>query len=165
MSEKLQIALIAGLLSGGFALLGAMVNDWNARRRERQRFRTETALDLAELERLIWGDNWTDLNLHLERQETRLAIVGISQDLIKALREVSVRCWRDLQESIELSGGEQPGINTAFLDARRATNRAVGAYLLKRETRSARQKLERQAVEEVERVLNDPDNDRIPRRR
>jgi hypothetical protein len=62
-----ELALLTGLLSGGFALLGAGATTWNANRRQDARFRRETALELAGTERLIWGDSWIELNVNLKR--------------------------------------------------------------------------------------------------
>jgi hypothetical protein len=74
-------ALIAGLLSGGFALGGVIATLWWQARREDARFRTETALELAELERLVWGDDWVILWVALQRQDARLAVARVPDDL------------------------------------------------------------------------------------
>jgi hypothetical protein len=102
-------------------------SNWTAARRERTRFRTETALELAEMERTVWGDNWIELNVDLQRLEARLAVAGVPDDLVQAFHDISVRCWRDLQEDIDMDA-EQPGINKEFLDARRLVHAAARAY-------------------------------------
>ena len=38
---------------------------------------SETALELAGMERLVWGDDWTELEAHLQREEARLAIARV----------------------------------------------------------------------------------------
>src|SRR5258708_3902640 len=114
--------------SGGFALLGVGLSNSMASRRERRQFRTESALELADAERFTWDEGWTDFDAHLQRQETRLAVAGTPEDLIKALRDISVLCWRDNYQSREM--GQEGGIASRLLNGRRALNRAIGAYLL-----------------------------------
>jgi hypothetical protein len=53
----LGVAIVSSLAAGGFALLGASVGDWRTRHRDRANFRTETALELAGMERHVRGDD------------------------------------------------------------------------------------------------------------
>jgi hypothetical protein len=148
-----ELALLTGLLSGGFALLGVGATTWNANRREDARFRRETALELAGTERLIWGDSWVELNVNLKRHETRLGIAGVPEDLIEAFHNVSVECWRDNQDSLERSGGEQSGIEIELGRTRRLVERAAESYLVARGKDEDREQPRVEAVTETERVL------------
>src|SRR5690349_3862670 len=124
-----EVALLTGLLSGGFALAGVGMNNWTTARRDRRRFQTETALELASIERFIWRENWIDLNVHLQSQEARLAVAGVPTDLIEALHRVAVASWYDLHHDIEL-GLPEPGIKTDLLHALHLVNRAMRAHLV-----------------------------------
>lgn len=155
VTENVQIALVAGLLSGGFVLLGNLSSALLAAWHERRAFRTETALELSE-ERLIWESKWLDLQTHLQRQQTRLAVAGAPEVLGHALSDMSLICWADNKED-----EERPGIDIEFLEARRKVLDAVGAHLLRRGTRRSRAKLQRDAVKNATRILNDPDNWRV----
>jgi hypothetical protein len=42
-------------------------------------FRIEAALELAGMERLVWGDDWIELQVYLQRQQSRMAAVGLAQ--------------------------------------------------------------------------------------
>jgi hypothetical protein len=146
---------ITSLSSGGFALLGVGVSNWMAARRERATFRTETVLELAGMERLVWGEDWVELQAHLQRQEARLAVGGVPDDLVQAFHDISLACWHNLQESIERSAGQEPGIRTQLLDARQLVHRAARAYLLRDEKRSVQAELRREAVTTTRSVLQD----------
>jgi hypothetical protein len=152
-----EVALIVALLSGGFAITGVLASDWLARRREDRQFRTTTAVELAEAEQRLYGDNWLDLTVQLERQETQLAIAQTPEDLIKALREISEMCWYDGRESYERFGPDI-GIRTEFLDARRSVNRAIAAHLLRSGSKNSRHQLRSAAVSSVRRIASDPAN-------
>jgi hypothetical protein len=147
------VVIASSLSTGGFALLGVGFSNVMAARRERRQFRTETALELGEVERQVWGDDWTELEARLQRQETRLAIAGIPEDLVQALHDSTVFCWRDNYHGLETTG--QGGISSELLDGRRKANRAIGAYLLNRGTRSSREELRREVVEEVQELIDD----------
>ena len=82
------------------------------------------------MERQIWGSDWVELQSHLQRQEARMAVAGVPATLVDAFRNVSTECWRDLQRSIEISDGEQPGISSSLLDERQTIHRAIRAHLL-----------------------------------
>ena len=131
VSGNVAVAIVSGLLAGGFALLGGAVTTWTATKRERSKFRTETALELAGMERLIWADDWVELNVHLQRHEARLTVAGVADDLVRAFHDISIACWRDNRESLERSGGEDTGINVTLMDARRLVHAAVSHYLLR----------------------------------
>jgi hypothetical protein len=128
MENNVTFAVITGISSGGFALLGVGLNSWWSGRREKAAFRV---LELAGMERLIWGENWTELQAHLQRQQARMAIGGVPPDLIQIFHDISVACWRDLQATIELSAGEQRGIGTKLLEARELVHQAVRMCLLR----------------------------------
>ena len=132
VSENVQIALIAGLLSGGFVTLGALLTEFLAGFRTGRRFRVDTALALAANEHLIWIDEWLPLQTHLEEQQTRLAVAGVPE----VLADASVLCRADRIDGLEM-GNEHAGINTEFLAARRGVLGAIGAYLLRRESGAA----------------------------
>jgi hypothetical protein len=89
------------------------------------------------MERHVWGTDWIELQAHLQRQEARLVVARVPQDLVEAFRTISEACWKDLQRSIEASDGEHPGIKLALLEARRSVHRAVNGYLLDNSTQSA----------------------------
>lgn len=151
-SSQVLIPVATGLLAGGFALLGVFVSNWTAARRERATFRTETALELPHMERLVWGDDWVELSAHLQRQEARLAVAGVPHDLVEAFREISKACWRDQRESLERSDGEQ-GMSLALVHPREHVHRAINAYLLRQDGRRSRERLRRNAVEPVEQAI------------
>ena len=161
LSENVQIALIAGLLSGGFAILGALFTELLAGSRTSRQFRVDTALALAANEHLIWEDHWLPLHTHLEEQQTRLAVAGVPGVLGDALFDAAHLCWADRMEGMEIHGAEHAGINTDFLAARRKVLDAIGAHLLRRGSRSSRAALEREAVATVRGLLADPDHQRL----
>lgn len=135
------IALISGGLSGGFALAGVALSNWTSSLRDQRVFGRETALELAGMERLVWGDSWIELQAHLQRQEDRLAVAGLPDALINDFRAISGACWRDQHDSVEHSGGEHRGMNIALAEAREAIHRAARAELLKRGSRRTRRAL------------------------
>jgi len=147
------LALASGALSGGFALAGVGLSNWTSARRERRVFGRETALELAGMERLIWGESWVELKAHLQRQEDRLAVADLPGSLIEQFRAISVACWRDQHESKEHSGGEHRGISIHLLEARDAVHSAARAELLKRGSRRARRTLRTEASELMDAVL------------
>jgi hypothetical protein len=153
VSSNVEIAIVSGLLSGGFAVLGGAITTLTASRREVRNFRTETALELAGMERFVWGNSWTELEAHLERQQARLTVAGVPEDLVTAFQSISLACWRDLRDSRELSGGEDSGIAKELLEARREVHRAIRAHLLREKQRSSRDDLRRAATTRVETVL------------
>ncbi len=139
------IALISGGLSGGFALAGVGLSNWTSARRERRVFGRETALELAGMERLVWGDSWVELKAHLQRQEDRLSVAGLPDDLIDEFRAISIACWRNQHESAEHSGGEHRGMNVGLVEARQAVHSAARAELLGRGSRRSRRALRAEA--------------------
>src|SRR5262245_51362973 len=104
VSENVQIAVIAGLLSGGFAIVGGFVTELLAALRTSRLFRIETALSLAANEHLIWKSGWLPLQTHLEEQQTRLAVAGVPETLNDALRDASFLCWADRIDGAEMHG-------------------------------------------------------------
>jgi hypothetical protein len=148
-------AVIAGGLSGGFALAGVGVNSWIATRREHAGFGRETALELAGMERLVWGDDWIELTTNLERQEARWAVAGVPADLILDFRTISISCWQDLQRTVERSAGQHAGIGKGLLEARQAVHQAALAYLLKNGSGKSRDALRVRASEAVSAALPD----------
>jgi hypothetical protein len=96
---NLGVAIVSSLAAGGFALLGAGVGDWRTWHRDRANFRTETALELAGMERHVWGDDWVELRAHIERQTARMAIAGVPSELVAAFEDISHACWRDRRDS------------------------------------------------------------------
>jgi len=160
MSDEAQIVLVTGLVSGGVALLGTWISNWFSIRREDKAFRTQTALELAGIERLVWKGDWLELNAQLQRQEARLAVARVPDDLILAFRSITQRSRRDIAESDEYSGGEHIGLNLDFVNAGDAVNRAVRAFLLRTDGRRGREELRRAAVQTTEQVISDPDNRR-----
>lgn len=166
MVSDFEVALIVAVLSGGFAIAGVLASDWLARRREDRQSRATTAVELAEGEVHVWGDNWVDLNVQLERQETQLAIAQVPDGLIKALREISEMCWNDHQETIiDEDGEEVHAISTALIDARRSVNRAIAAELLRSGSASSRQELRDDALSTVKRIASDPNRQHLRSRR
>jgi hypothetical protein len=151
MASDVGIAIVSSLSSGGFALLGVTLSDRRARRREREAFSQETALELAGMERHIWGGEWVELHAHVQRQEARMTAASVPEDLIVAFAAITEACWRDHLRSVELSDGEFPGIATKLLDARRSVHRAIGASLLKQRRRRT---LAREAEETVQAALD-----------
>jgi len=149
------VLVASTLASGGFALLGVGLSNSLASRRERRNVRRETALELADTERDIWEAKWIELNIQLERLDARLASEGISPDLIQALRDLSVYCWRDRTEMIEAVGEERAGISSELLEARRLIARACVTTLVSSGSRRRRAALSREALTEAHRVLTD----------
>ena len=147
------IALISGGLSGGFALAGVGLSNWTSARRERRVFGRETARELAEMERLVWGDSWIELKAHLQKQEDRLAVAGLPDDLIEDFRAISVACWRDQHESGEHSGGEHRGMSKRLVEARQAVHGAARAELLRRGSSRSRRTLRAEASTLVQAAL------------
>jgi len=147
------IALISGGLSGGFALAGVGLSNWTSARRERRVFGRETALELAGMERLVWGDSWIELKAHLQRQEDRLAVAGLPEDLIDEFRAISTVCWRNQHESVENSGGKDRGMSIRLVEARQAVHSAARAELLRRGSRRSRRALRAEASALVEAAL------------
>jgi hypothetical protein len=80
----------------------------------------------------------------------RLAIAGVPNDLAQALRKISVACWRDLQEELEHSGGNEAGISRALLEAREEVHHAIRAALLREDSRKARLRLGKAALASVD---------------
>lgn len=64
MDSEIGVAVVSSIASGGFALLGVGLSDPRARRRARDEFSTETALELAGMERHIWETSWIELHVH-----------------------------------------------------------------------------------------------------
>lgn|SRR5215213_7935085 len=147
------IALISGGLSGGFALAGVALSNLTSTQRERRVFGRETALELAGMERLVWGDSWIELKAHLQRQEDRLAVAGLPNELIDDFRSISIACWRDQHESGEHSGDEHRGMSTRLVEARQAVHRAARAELLRRGSRRSRRILRANATGLVQAAL------------
>lgn len=145
------VAIVSSLAAGGFALLGAGAADWRARRRDKANFKTETALELAGMERHIWGDDWVELRAHVERQTARMAVAGVPSELVAAFEEISHACWRDRRDSVEQGCDEEHvGISTKLLEARSLVHRALRAQLLDETGKSA---LLDQAVDAVRAAL------------
>jgi hypothetical protein len=144
------IALISGGLSGGFALAGVGLSNWTSARRERRVFGRESALELAGMERLIWGDNWVELQAHLQRQEDRLTVAGLPAELIEGFRAMSIACWRDGDKTREHPEGQ--GIRSYLLNARAAVHEAARAELLRRGSRRSRRALRLEAYAQVRAV-------------
>lgn len=140
------LALVSGVLSGGFALAGVGLSNWTSATREKRAFGRETALELAGMERLVWGDSWVELNAHLQRQEARWSIAGLPPDLIRDFRTVSIACWQDQQTTRERSGGEHQGIATTLLDAREAVQEVARSELLRHGSRRWRRRQRRNAA-------------------
>lgn len=135
--------VVTSVASGGFALAGAFVNNAMASRRDDRKVAAETALTIADTEKLMWTvGGWTDLNIALQRQEARLAFAGVPEDLIAALHGLTLAAWHDYQVPAGFAedGAEMHGIATRYLTARSAVSRAVAAYLLGKKRRSGRQR-------------------------
>ncbi len=124
MTSELAIALS----SGGFALLGVGMANWLAGRRESRTFRRQVAIDLAEVERLVWGDDLLALHVELQRLNARLTIAGVPSDVVETLNTVSLACFQSIQDDLEQSGGKHRGINPELSDARRALQEVAGSY-------------------------------------
>jgi hypothetical protein len=133
--------------------LGVGVNNWTAARREHRRFRTETALELAGIERALWDESWLDLNALLLKHEARMAVAGVPSELIESVRRLSLASWYDRREAEE-QGLPEVGIKKDLLDALRLQLRAVRAYLLGA-SRRERNLLRRDALEQSRDVLGD----------
>jgi hypothetical protein len=145
MSNNVGIAITAGA-AGGFALLGVVASNILGGNRERRIGRAEAALELANTEPLIWDADWVELRTELRRQETRLAVAGVPEDLVDAFRRITEACWRDARDSDEQSAGQEKGIATRLLEAREQVHRAVRAYLLREKTWVGRRKLSADAI-------------------
>lgn len=148
------IALISGGLSGGFALAGVGLSNWTSARRERRIFGRETALELAGMERLVWGDSWVELKATLQRQEDRLAVAGISEELIRDFRTISIACWHDQRDSAEHFRSEERGMSTRLVEARQAVHDAARAELLEKGRRKSRRALRAEASMLVDAALS-----------
>jgi hypothetical protein len=122
--------LVASLASGTFALLGVGLSNLTAVRREQATFATQTALELADMERHIWKQDWIELQIQLERLGARLAVSGVPEDLMQAFHDISVACWRDQTPVLDPDDREQISIARDLLDGRRVVQRAIRAYLL-----------------------------------
>jgi hypothetical protein len=149
------VAVISGVLSGGFALAGVGLSGIAASRRERAEFSRETALELAGMERLVWGDSWIELTTEIQRQEARWAIAGVPADLIQAFRASSVACWRDQRQTVERSAGQHAGIGKDLLEARETVQEAARAFLLRSGSVGSREALRIHAIEVLEASLPD----------
>lgn len=143
------VVLVTGALSGGFALTGVGLGNWMTGRRERRVLGREAALELADMEKLVWGDSWVDLNSHLQRQEALWAAAGVPAELIQDFRTISVACWRDLQVTVQRSAGQHPGIDSRLLQARESVHEAARAYLLATGSRPTRETLKGRASSAV----------------
>jgi len=155
MSNNLGIAISAAA-SGSFALLGVGLSNTLAGGRDRRIARTEAALELAETERLIWEGAWIELRAALQRQQTRMAVAGVPEDLLDAFRRINEACWRYRRNEEEESGGEQSGISTALLNAREEVHRAIRAHLLREHSRPRRRTLSNSAVSLADSALQRP---------
>ncbi|HEX9966858.1 MAG TPA: hypothetical protein VGB06_02820 [Solirubrobacterales bacterium] len=144
------IAIISGALSGGFALAGVGVSSWIASRRQRAEFREETVLELAGMERLVWGDNWIELNAHLQRQQARWSISGLPSSLVDDFQAISKACWRDGRQTVEQSSGKHHMISVTLLDAREAVHNAARAALMREGSRRYRESLVADASAQIE---------------
>jgi hypothetical protein len=131
--------LVASLASGTFALLGVGLSNLTAVRREQATFATQTALELADMERHIWKQDWIELQIQLERLGARLAVSGVPEDLMQAFHDISVACWRDQTPVLDPDDREQISIARDLLDGRRVVQRAYGhiSYRASEETRTA----------------------------
>jgi len=109
---------ISSVASGSFALLGVAVSNRMTRNRERGRFRSDAALALADLEAAVWGDNWIELQAEVQRQQARLTIAGVGEDLAEALALVAVASWADRRAHVERVERLDAGIRSDLLDAR-----------------------------------------------
>lgn len=142
------VTVVSTLSAGGFALLGAGFADWRARRREHAAFKTESALELAGMERLVWGDDWVELQAHMERQRARMTVARVPNELIEAFDMVSLACWHERQDNRE--NCEHGGISVSLLTPRRLIYRAIRAHLLDEDNRGV---LQREALASVRQAL------------
>jgi hypothetical protein len=150
-SDVTVAAVVSGMLAGGFALCGATLTETLSRRRERRAFRTETAIELADVGRAMWKDDWIDMNVRLERQRARLGVAGCPSDLVDAAEDITLACWRDVARDRDADVPKEfIGINSGLLDASRLVRRAVTASLLKQR---GRRKLRRQAVDQAKAAI------------
>jgi hypothetical protein len=129
VASDVGVAIVSGGLAGGFALLGVGLTSWRATRRETAAFRRETSLELAGMERLIWGESFTELRAHIERLRARMSEARVPHDLIEAFADITSACWRSYRGSMEETCGEDPGISTDLLSAREEVHEAVRAHL------------------------------------
>jgi len=127
-----------------------------ATRRHKRDFRTDAALELSTTERLVWDDDWIALSVHLERQEARLAVAHVPVELIDALRDISIACWRDVEQSRQTSDGEYPGMRSSLVETRQLIHRAIRAVLLNEGTHAIRASLSAEAIEAA-RLVRDPE--------
>jgi hypothetical protein len=123
------ITLVSTLSAGGFALLATQLSDRRVRRREEQAFRTETALELAGMERYIWVEDLIELRAQIERQRARMTVAGTPIGLIEAFESVTLACWRD-RTPVPDSDIVEMGISTRLLAARQLVHRAIREELL-----------------------------------
>ena len=70
---------------------------------------------------------------------------------------MSLFCWYDQQEGPGGPEGER-GISSELLNARRDVSRAIANHLLRTRSESERRQAEREAVENAQRIWNDPEN-------
>ena len=97
-------------------LLGTVVAAGLAERRERRQLGLETALELADLQRLIWSldeDSYIVLQAALERLDARLAACRVDRALREALDPAAFACWHDNQASGETTS--EGGIDAELL--------------------------------------------------
>jgi hypothetical protein len=145
-STLIAVAAISAGASGTFALLGVATTNWLTAKRERRAFRVETAMMLADTERLTWGESFQELSTHLQRLDARLAVVGVPEDLVETYPSVCRQCFRDNRATLERSGGEHTGMDANLLDSQHALHRAIQAHLLRRGSARARAQLRADAM-------------------
>jgi hypothetical protein len=109
---------------------------------------------MANMERPIWEEKWLDLQAQLARQDARLAVAEVPEDLISALRDISETCFRDYRWAKELDP-DQYGILTELLDSLHLTHRAIRAYLLNEDTKASRRELRERAIAAKTEALED----------
>ena len=97
MSADVGVVIASSASSGMFALLGVAVSNRTAVHRDARAFRTETALELPGVKRLVWGDDWIELQAYLQRQQARVALAafGLPQpEMNPPRRSTWVYPWR-----------------------------------------------------------------------
>jgi hypothetical protein len=151
MSHDLQLVLASGLLTGGFALAAAFTVHALTARREARKFRIETASQLPEVERLMWGDSWTDLQIALRQIEIALAVARVDANIVRCLLRITRAAWHDRREEVERSA--EGGIAVALLDAREVVVRAVIGELLDDQSQPESRRLRSEAVRAVNDAL------------
>jgi hypothetical protein len=144
---------ITSICSGSFALLGVGLSNRLGRQRDQAAFRAETALELAGMERLVWGDSWIELQAHIQRQQSRLIIAGVPGELVTALGLISVACWQDLRAHVERPDGVAAGIRRELLAARTTVHGSARAELLCEGSRASRRQMRTTALRSVEMAL------------